>query len=184
MHAKHSSAGSMRRACLVWISAGLILGGCGDARVPPADRIPPDPRVAEIVTRVADTWVGDVPPGDMAWDWGPGVLTYGLLAVAQRRGHRDWQEYVRTYARLHQEREVPIFWSDHCTPSIAAAELVLDGDTSVLPILERVVDYVMNRAPRTAQGAIRHLGLVDVDFVADVWVDSLFHWIPTLVRFT
>jgi len=170
----------------LWVLLTLLVG-CGSSSSGGTAAAPPDgggadPEVVAAATAVAETWVTDSPPEALEWDWGEGVLAFGLLTIADVLDRDDWRTYVRDYIVHHQEDNVPILWSDHTTPAIAATDLFRAGDDSGRPIQQRVVNYVMNQAPRTELGGIRHLGLINIFFLADWWVDSLFHWVPTLAR--
>jgi unsaturated rhamnogalacturonyl hydrolase len=130
------------------------------------------------------------PPEELAWSWGEGVLAYGLMRLHQATGQPSLRDYVARYVRVSQARDVRIAWSDDTTPGLSAAELVLAGDASARPILDRVVDYVMTAPRSEAQGMILHLGrrvprwLAPRGLFPDVWVDSLFHVTITLCRYS
>jgi unsaturated rhamnogalacturonyl hydrolase len=139
---------------------------------------------------VAETWLRDHPAEKLAWSWGEGVLAYGLWQLAQQSRDDALRSYLTRYLHARQADAVRIAWSDDTTPGLTAAELVLAGDSSLRPLLDRVVHYVMT-APRTeAQGLIRHLGrhvppwLTPRSWFPDAWVDSLFHFTITLCRYS
>lgn len=139
---------------------------------------------------VAQTWMRDNPPEQLAWSWGEGVLAYGLWQLYRSNGDESLRRYLTRYVRAHQSAGARVVWSDDTTPGLTAAELVLAGDPSVQPVLDRVVFYAMN-APRTeAQGLLRHLGEHIATWIAprmwfpDAWVDSLFHITITLCRYS
>lgn len=139
---------------------------------------------------VAETWMRAHPPEELAWSWGEGVLAYGLMRLSQATGQRSLQDYVERYVRVNQAREVRIAWSDDTTPALSAAELVLAGDLSVRPVLDRAVDYVMFAPRSETQGLILHLArrvprwLAPRGLFPDVWVDTLFHVTITLCRYS
>ncbi len=185
---------SVAKAISAWLVIGLAAMACGGASSGPdgrGDAAPSPPvavplTVAEAAPRVAATWMADTPAEEMEWDWGDGVLTFGLLELAEVSGERRYRDYVERYVLHHQGRgeELEIYWSDHMTSALSAALLVQRSGADVEPILERAIDYLMNRAPRTEAGGIRHLGLFLPFFLADLWVDSLFHICPLLSRYS
>eukprot|EP00160_Parvularia_atlantis_P016477 Unigene5245_Nuclearia_a/m.16101 Unigene5245_Nuclearia_a/g.16101 ORF Unigene5245_Nuclearia_a/g.16101 Unigene5245_Nuclearia_a/m.16101 type:complete len:386 (+) Unigene5245_Nuclearia_a:1-1158(+) len=138
---------------------------------------------------VVRTWLAEEPPTELSWNWGEGVLVFGLLE-GTRAGvlAREARAYVEQYLAYHQARGIRVFWSDKTTPALAVAELALrDNVTTYQPLLDQVVAYVMDEAPRTpSQGLIYHLGKAPIHWIPqlfpDLWVDSLFHWVPTLHR--
>jgi len=138
---------------------------------------------------VAATWMADEAPETVKCAWGEGVLTYGLLEAARALNDSAPLEYVQAHCRYHLERGIRVYWSDKTTPALAVADLVRDfGDATCRLLLDQVMEYVMT-APRTdTQGLIYHLGYAPVHFMPmvfpDVWVDSLFHWVPTLHRYS
>ncbi len=169
-----------------WIVVAL-LGACATGSASP--HRPPVTDLAAATREVAATWMRTHPAEKLAWSWGEGVLAYGLWRLHARTGDPAIQAYLRAYLQRHQARDVRIAWSDDTTPGLTAAELVLAGDPSVRPVLDRVVGYVMH-APRTdAQGLVRHLGrnvpvfLTPRAWFPDAWVDSLFHFSITLCRY-
>ena len=165
-------------------ASGGSPGGTSDAAPNPPTTAPLT--VAEAAPRVAATWMADIAAEDMEWDWGDGVLTFGMLELADVTGDTRYRDYVERYVLHHQQRgaELELYWSDHMTSALSAALLVQRAQTPVEPILERAIDYLGNRAPRTEAGGIRHLGLFLPFFLADLWVDSLFHICPLLARYS
>jgi unsaturated rhamnogalacturonyl hydrolase len=137
---------------------------------------------------VADGWLAAHPPQSLAWDWRDGVLVYGMWRFHLSTGEARYRDYVRAYMEHHLSRGITVSWSDDATPALTAAELVLAGDERYRPLVDQVVRYVMS-APRTErQGLIRHTGTriprwFLPGMLPDAWVDSLFHLVPTLLRY-
>ncbi len=142
----------------------------------------PDPVVEAKAQAVADTWLATEPPESVSWDWGEGVLAFGLLELAEVTGESRYRDYVRAYVAHHRGRGVEYAWIDHVTPALAAALVALRTGDDVEPLLADVDHFLFEEVPRTAGGGIRHHGIVPVFFVADLWVDSLFHFVPLLGR--
>ena len=138
---------------------------------------------------VVATWVADEAATELVWSWGEGVLVYGMLEAARALNSTAPTAYVQEYCRYHLENGIRVFWSDKTTPALAVADLVRDfGDAVCQPLLDQVVQYVMTAPRSETQGLIYHLGKVPIHFIPrvfpDLWVDSLFHWVPTLHRYS
>lgn len=169
------------------LTAALLLAACGDgsggggaAPAPGGGTF--DPEVAEKTRAVADSWMAGAPPQALEWDWGDGVLTFALLELAEVTGEAKYSDYVRDYVEFHQDRGVVYFWNDNLTPALSAALLILREGAPFEPILQGAEKYLFEDAPRTPSGGIRHLGFLPFFFVADLWVDSLFHFVPLMAR--
>lgn len=140
------------------------------------------------IAAVAHTFMADHPPNEVAWSWGEGVLLLGLQHAAGATGDPGIEAYVRAYYDHHRTHGIAVTWSDDTTPGIAAMERVLAGQQALLPLAEPVVRYIMT-APRSAnRGLLLHLGNTRLPLAQrifpEAWVDSLFHVVPTLVRYS
>ena len=138
---------------------------------------------------VAATWIAEEAATAQAWSWGEGVLAFGLLEAARALNDSAPTAYVQAYCRYYLAEGIRVFWSDKTTPALAVADLERDfADPTCRPLLDQVVAYVMTAPRSTTQGLIYHLGKVPIHFIPrvfpDLWVDSLFHWVPTLHRYT
>ena len=136
---------------------------------------------------VAHTWMRAHPPAELAWGWGEGVLAFGLEQAHQASRDPAIREYLRAYLRAHRTRGIEVTWSDEATPGLAAIERSLQGDAEFAPLVAQVVRYIMS-APRTSSGMLLHLGHAYPELVRsalpEAWVDSLFHVVPTLMRYS
>src|SRR6187402_227817 len=135
---------------------------------------------------VALTWMAGHPPTELAWNWGEGVLAFGVECAFQSTRDERLRTYVREYLRYHRTRGVSVTWSDRATPGLAATALALQGEAEFAPLSDQVVRYVLG-APRTRSGMLRHLGAAYPDLIQrlfpDAWIDSVFHVVPTLMRY-
>lgn len=138
------------------------------------------------LTAVATTWIEEHPPETLEWDWGEGVLAFGLERAFRLTGESRYRSYLRSYFHHHAASGVRVMWSDDTTPALAAAERVLDGDDDFRPLVDRVVDYSMSSPRSPSRGMLLHLGNAPLPGVRrllpDAWVDSVFHVVPTLMR--
>lgn len=182
----------MRCKAMGWLVCVLAVA-CTTAPHAPRRLVPERLDRAALSTHaraVAATWMRARPARSLAWNWGEGVLAYGLWRLYRTTGQAELRAYVADYLRAHQAEGVRIAWSDDTTPGLSASELVLAGDDSVRPVLDRVVDYVMNAPRSKAQGLVLHLGrrvprwLAPRGLFPDAWVDSLFHFTITLCRYS
>lgn len=153
---------------------GVVLDGSAEAAAPDLSRA---------TLAVALTAIGDTAPEKLPWNWGEGVLLLGLQRAAAWTGDARIHDYLSSYYSFHQRRGISVSWSDDTTPALALTERLLLGRTAGAPLAQQVVDYVMS-APRSRQGMLLHLGNTRVPFIKDmfpdVWIDSIFHVVPTL----
>lgn len=134
---------------------------------------------------VAQSYVVEHPAEQLAWDWGEGVLAFGFERAFQATGAEGYRAYLRTYLTAHAKAGIEVAWSDDTTPALAALERVRAGDREFQPLVAQVVHYVQH-APRTPRnGVLLHLGRTPWRHLfPDAWVDSLFHVVPTLIRYS
>lgn len=152
--------------------------GLADADLPAAMRT--------AAAAVSDTWIRTHRATDVPWNWGEGVLVFGLQTVAETFALQAAERYVDAYLSHHAARGVEVRWSDDTTPALAAAARWARGDDRHRALVEQVVAYV-ERAPRSQpRGLLLHLGEARLPVVKalfpDAWVDSVFHVVPTLMR--
>jgi len=141
---------------------------------------------------VTNQWIADYNPADVAWAWGEGVLTYGIVRTADWSGDDEYKTWIKDYLQHHDDEDPSIEWSDHVSPAISGLyySKYLDNNEYIYPLTEKVVNYVMT-APRTeAQSLLRHFGTrwnqlpYSALWYPDAWVDTLFHIVPTLKYYT
>lgn len=142
--------------------------------------------LSESIRAVALTWIAERPAKELAWNWGEGVLAFGVECAFRSTNDARLRDYVREYLRHHRALGVSVTWSDQATPGLAAVVLAREGEAEFAPLAEAVVRYV-EQAPRTQTGLVRHLGAAYPASIRrlfpDAWVDSLFHLVPTLMRY-
>lgn len=174
------------RSSLILAALGA-LAGCsssgGSHGAAPAGFVPtPDPVVRAEALAVGDTWMAEEAPESLGWDWGDGVLAFGMLELAAATGEGRFQDYVRAYVDRWEAGGIIYFWNDNLTPALSAGELLLREGGDYPDAFDGALQYVYEDGPRTPSGGLRHLGFLPIDFIADLWVDSLFHFVPLLVR--
>ncbi len=166
------------------IAAPLALLGVLLGWSPSSPETPLRDRVGEVAVAVADTWLATIPAASMDWDWGEGVAAFGLLELARVTGDERYPAYVLRYLERHRDEVDPplYYWNDDLTPALSAVLLALREEAPVAPLIDGAVHYIFETGPRTPSGGLRHLGQLPFFVIADLWVDSLFHLIPLLVR--
>lgn len=175
-------------AAWVWVTlpAGLSLDGARpQAALAAGADVGVDLRRA--LGDVARAWIARHPPETLDWSWGEGVLAFGMQRAHAVSGDPAPRQYLRAYLRHHLRAGLQVRWSDDTTPGLAAIERVAAGEAQWRPLVDRVVAYTMD-APRNADGLIEHLGRTRLPGVRllfpEAWVDSLFHVVPTLMRYS
>ena len=167
----------------LWMPSGTSLQGAPSRKANATDAS--DRALRTTAAAVARTWIADTPARELAWNWGEGVLVTGLQRAAQLTHASEIDDYVRDYLRAHAAHGVRVTWTDDTLPALAAAEFALRGEREFRPLVAQVVGYIMH-APRTRSGMLVHLGRTRLPFVRswlpEVWVDSLFHVVPLLLR--
>jgi unsaturated rhamnogalacturonyl hydrolase len=116
----------------------------------------------------------EYPAHKQAWDWGPGVLLYGMVRLAEAQGRAS--DYVSAYHRHWARAGAPKpDRSDSCPPALSALALARDGgDWTGMAGAAAVADY-LKFEPRDGLGALNHLGhsFYAAFFPQSIWVDSL-----------
>src|SRR5688500_13641394 len=60
---------------------------------------------------VALTWMAARPPSELAWNWGEGVLAFGMECAFHTTRDERLKTYLRAYLRHHRTRGVSVTWS-------------------------------------------------------------------------
>ncbi len=172
-------------ALLPWVADAVSLRGATRQRVLPVS-VGLAAALRDATRAVALTWIAEQPAAQLAWSWGEGVLAFGVERAFRTTHETRLLTYVREYLRHHLKRGVSVTWSDQATPALAAVALARHGEAEFAPLVEAVVRYT-EQAPRTKSGLVRHLGAAYPESIQrwfpDAWVDSVFHLVPTLMRY-
>jgi unsaturated rhamnogalacturonyl hydrolase len=171
----------------IWLIVGTLgITGCGSNVSAPQDtpsspplncevESPPASRaLAEesLARAIADAWIERHPADTMHWDWGPAVLSYGMLDLYEATGDAKYRRYVEAWQK-HHAGKFPMIWSDTVAPASAAARLAAwSCDETLLKTIEVTRAY-LETAPTTEAGGIGHLGILQEEN-PQLWVDSLF----------
>lgn len=116
------------------------------------------------------------PAAAQSWNWGPGILLYGMERLARQSDEAALETYVADYQKHWARKGAPApDRSDSCPPALTGLALARDhGDWSGIDGALAVADYLRNE-PRNRLGSLNHLGhsLVSHFFPQSIWVDSL-----------
>jgi rhamnogalacturonyl hydrolase YesR len=172
-------------ALLPWLADSLSLRGA-TAQRSLGDAVGLTRALSDSTLGVALTWIAEHPPRELAWNWGEGVLAFGVECAFHATRDERLRTYLREYLRHHRTQGVRVTWSDQATPGLVATALAQQGEAEFGPLAEQVVHYALG-APRTRSGMLRHLGTAYPDAIQrlfpDAWIDSVFHVVPTLMRY-
>jgi len=113
------------------------------------------------------------------WDWDSGVAMYGLMAAWQATGNQAYFDFVQSWVDGFIARGLPpITHPNHATPGLATLMLYeATGQEKYLAAAQQLATYLLNTAPRSAEGALYH-------YQDQLWVDTLFVTVPFLARFS
>ncbi|HHS13542.1 MAG TPA: choice-of-anchor D domain-containing protein, partial [bacterium] len=122
---------------------------------------------------------------DYKWNWGAGVLMYGMWHAWKETGNTDIFEYVKSYidkyvpvdgnitAHIDQSHHV-----NRVSPAIILPELYeATMDARYLTAASRVANYVQYNCPRTSDGALVHA------YDDQLWIDTVYMVCVFLARY-
>lgn len=123
------------------------------------------------------------------FDWGEGVLMYGLMRAYSISNNTSYLEYVRKWADFHYEKGIPRVldqgyptsrrkFCGHWIPGMAVLLLYEEtGDEKYLKTALHIGDYILNTATRTHGGALNIW-----EDQRQLWVDAMAMFCPILSR--
>ncbi|MGB8224949.1 MAG: glycoside hydrolase family 88 protein [Polyangiales bacterium] len=145
-----------------------------------AARRDPDSEQVAMATDIALRWIDEHPIEDQPWDWGPGVLMFAMTELHRVTGDERIRDYYKAWLDYRIEQGYRVDWSDHCPPAITAISLLSETSTDAYEqVVQRVLHYLDDVAPRNEFGGISHLGTLGRN---SIWVDSLFMFGMVLTR--
>ena len=176
-------------------AGGDNVGGAGgyfdlcDPEVPADDcyRERRDPSSANVkaAEEVARRWIENYPASRQRWDWKAGVLMFALTELHRVTEDTELQEalheYYQSWLDFHIEEGYRIVWSDSCPPAITAVTLLDETPPDdYQQVIDDVLVYLDDVAPRTDEGGISHNGILGQ---RSIWLDSLFMFGMVLNRY-
>lgn len=184
---------------LRWLAFAAVAIGCGsdDPASGPAPFVcaprspsPNDPFVVAhdpasenvlLAKEIADRTIAEHDPTDLSWDWGEGTLMLSLVDLYRLTGETAYRDFYCAWIDHHLDR-YQITMSDRCPPALSALALYSETcEPKYRKVVDDVLVYLYEIAPRTEQGGISHMGTVTM-FGETLWVDSLFMFGNVLIR--
>ena len=135
-----------------------------------------------LATEIALGYMEWQPPEALPWDWGEATLMFSLGELYRITGETRLRDYYQAWLDWHIAEGYDIQWSDHCPPALTALALLKDiGGAGYQQVIDDVLTYLMEIAPRSPEGGISHMGTFDI-FGETLWLDSLFMFGVLLTR--
>lgn len=118
----------------------------------------------------------------LPWDWGEAVLMHALVELSRVTGEARYRDYAAAWIDHHVAAGYAIDRSDSCPPALVAIALYQrTGAAPYRNVVDAVLHYLYDVAPRTADGGIGHTGTI-LPLPPSLWVDSLFMFGTVLAR--
>jgi unsaturated rhamnogalacturonyl hydrolase len=147
-----------------------------------AQKRDPASKSVALARAIADRWIDVHPAAKMGWGWEESVLMVGMIELHRVTGETAYRDYYETWIDHHIEAGYNVFNSDSCPPALAALALLQEtGDPKYRKVVDDVIAYLFDKAPRDADGGINHLGELDQMGIT-LWLDSLFMFGTVLAR--
>ena len=149
-----------------------------------AERRAPGSDEVALATAISRRFMEEHPPAELRWDWSEGVLVYALTELHRVTKDPALPAYARAWLDHHIADGYDVIWSDSCPPGLTASALwEIDGAAPYRDVVETILTYVFELAPRTTDGGLGHLGILDPD-TPSLWVDTLMMVGVTLTRWS
>ncbi len=130
---------------------------------------------------LADTWTAYHDPASLAWSWDAAVLMMGLMDLSRVTGEASYADYALAWLDHHIDAGYTIASSDSAVPAyVALLAWRATGDDRYLAVGDDAWDYIENKAGRTSDGGLNHLGWISGN---ELWIDSLFMVGPFLMDY-
>jgi len=134
---------------------------------------------------VADRLI-QTPPESFPFNWGEGVQQIGLMKIHERTRDARYVDYMQRWTNLYIGQDVKTLlniggekhagYCGHWSPATAILYLHLaKPDPKYKALVERVVEFILNGAERSSEGALGHW-----QGSHQLWVDTLYMACPLL----
>lgn len=166
------------------VTVDELLGAVGNALHDRCYALTRDPGSAAVALarEITDTQLAREAPDAIAWDWGEAVLMHALVELSRVTGEDRYRAYAAAWLDHHLAVGYEINRSDSCPPALVAIALHgQTGDRRYRAVVEAVLHYLYDVAPRTPEGGISHTGTI-LPLPPTLWVDSLFMFGTVLAR--
>ena len=143
-----------------------------------------DPESAQIAEAeaIAQRYMEAHSPEQELFDWTSGVFMFALTELHRVTGKTEYREYYKAYLDFHIDEGYRIVWSDSCPPALTALALLRESENAgYRQVIDDVLVYLRDEAPRTDDGGISHLGPL-LTGATGIWIDSLFMFGMVLTR--
>jgi unsaturated rhamnogalacturonyl hydrolase len=124
-------------------------------------------------------------PASWSWEWGEGVLMYGLWQAYEATANPAYYTYIKSYVDHYVPQNGNITahidnvaYVNKVSPAILLTCLYQKtSDTRYLTAAHIVADYIQGTVRRVSNGALAHI------FEDELWIDSLFMACIFLIRY-
>ncbi|MBD5459937.1 MAG: glycoside hydrolase 105 family protein [Lachnospiraceae bacterium] len=126
--------------------------------------------------KVIDRIVRKTMQMDLTWDWPCGVAYYGISEAYEKTGREEYLELLKDRVDELIDLGLPRVWTvnacamGHCLITLWQAT----DDSKYQDILMSKIRYIMEEAPRFAEGVLQHTVSAGNDFPEQAWCDTLF----------
>lgn len=109
------------------------------------------------------------------WDWGAGVALYGLRKVYETTRSQEIYTFIKTFIDSNMAHSEQISYNINTTAPLLSVLLLYreTGEPHYLDFAEKFASWLMQDAPRLANGALEHTVIND-KFAGEMWVDTVF----------
>ncbi|MNI05555.1 Unsaturated rhamnogalacturonyl hydrolase YesR [compost metagenome] len=109
------------------------------------------------------------------WDWGAGVALYGLRKVYETTRSQEIYTFIKTFIDSNMAHSQQISYNINTTAPLLSVLLLYreTGEPHYLDFAEKFASWLMQDAPRLANGALEHTVIND-KFAGEMWVDTVF----------
>lgn len=112
---------------------------------------------------------------DLTWDWPAGVAFYGVGAAYRATKNERYLTLLKDWIDEYIEYGLPPMSVNAASMGHTLLTLYQEtGDESYLELAKKKADYLINDAPRFAEGVLQHTVGGPSIFPEQAWIDTLF----------
>lgn len=118
------------------------------------------------------------------WDWVPGVGIIAIMEYGIGGNQESAIQYVRGWVERNREKAEASKVINTMAPFAVFPELFrLTAESEYLEHAKRIVEWMLEEAPRTREGAFEHTVTESASFPEQVWGDTMFMAVLFLARY-